>query len=258
MPVPALPRSVLLAAWLAVPSDPARLVPTVQGDDEPHAVEGPDGSAADLRTFVADVAADLHDVGCLLPVPGEPPPLPPALSAAATAAGECVLLRTGGGCLAAVPDVRRFGSALEPGHLVTWTVERVPDWRRDLLARQATLEEADRALRLGLATATDALTRLDVARWRPGLQDDLAALRDDRALTTALPPGTEGARVRLLVSAARLRAVVALARVDDGAAVTGGQVDRRRDALDEVDASARRALAAAVTSDLGPLDDLPR
>ncbi|GIG28811.1 hypothetical protein [Cellulomonas marina] len=251
MPVLDVPRSVLLAAWLTGPFDRARLVAAVQRDDEPHRVVGLADDDRPLSRLVDACADEPREVACLLPGPGDPPPgLPPALTAAAVAAGECLLVRTPTVCLAAVPEVQRFGSALEPGHLVTWQVAPVPDWRRPVLGAVPLLDEADRALRTGLAEATDALVRLDVARWRPELGERLAELRADSSVTSLLPPGLAGARVRLLLSAVRLRAVVALATVDDGAAVTVGQADRRLGALRDVDRSARRALGAAVTSEL--------
>jgi len=51
----------------------------------------------------------------------------------------------------------------------------------------------------------------------------------------------------VLASAARLRAIVALATQDDGAAVNLWQADQRSTALREVDRMARRAMAAAAS-----------
>jgi hypothetical protein len=62
-----------------------------------------------------------------------------------------------------------------------------------------------------------------------------------------LPDGLDGRRAAVLASAARLRAIVALATQDDGAAVNLWQADQRSTALREVDRMARRAMAAAAS-----------
>ena len=54
--------------------------------------------------------------------------------------------------------------------------------------------------------------------------------------------------MRVLASAARLRAIVALATQDDGAAVNLWQADQRSTALRDVDRMARRAMAAAAST----------
>ena len=63
-----------------------------------------------------------------------------------------------------------------------------------------------------------------------------------------LPRTLDGRRAALLALGTRLLAIVDLAGRDDGAAVTGGQADRRRAALGVVDLAARRAVAAACAS----------
>ena len=87
----------------------------------------------------------------LLPVPGDPVATPASVSAAATDAGEAVLVRTRAGVpRRRCPVVQRFGSALEPGHLVTWELSDVPDWRHAVHAQTGSLQDAERALRHGL------------------------------------------------------------------------------------------------------------
>ena len=243
----ALPRSVLLALWLATSCDPATARDAVQDDDEPHTVLGADH--AELRGLLAAHAGPTTQVAAVLPVPGDPASAPVEVTAAATLAGEAVLLRTPQGrCTALVPDVQRFGSALEFGHLVTWRAVETSDWRPAVLAHLGSLADAERELREGLATATEALLDLDVARWRPDAAAQVAAVRDAMLPASRLPGGIEGRRVRVLASGARLRAIVALATQDDGGAVNLWQADQRSTALREVDRVARRALAAAATS----------
>ncbi|GIG41004.1 hypothetical protein [Cellulomonas phragmiteti] len=242
-----LPRSVLLALWLASSAGPDAAVTAVQADDEPHTVEA-DGESLPMRDWVRWFAGPVDEVAVVLPVPGEPVAAPPGVSGAAVDAGECVLLRAGERIVAAVPQVERFGSDLEPGHLVTWRATTVPDWRTAVWAQVGSLEDAERALRHGLLTATEALVSLGVERWRPDAADDIAGVRDGALPERRIPPGVEPQRLRVLSSAARLRGIVALAAHDDGGAVNTWQADQRATALREVDRVARRAMAAAATS----------
>ncbi|MET0787738.1 MAG: hypothetical protein ABWY33_00730 [Cellulomonas sp.] len=256
-----LPRSVLLALWLADDrADRSVLLDALQSDDEPHTVQrrpSPDEPLRDdvteepLGTLLDVCAGAPRDVAAVLPVPGDPGATPASVSSAATEAGEAVLVRTPQECLVAVPVVQRFGSELEPGHLVTWEVSEVPDWRHAAHARTGSLQDAERELRQGLLQATEALVKLDVARWRPDAAEQVAALRDLELPAWRLPDGLEGRRIRVLASAARLRAIVALATEDDGAAVNLWQADQRSTALREVDRMARRAMSAAA-SQLSP------
>ena len=115
-------------------------------------------------------------------------------------------------------------------------------------AQTGSLAEAERDLRQGLLQATEALSKLDVARWRPDAAESIVALRDVQLPAWRLPEGLDGRTVRVLASAARLRAIVALATQDDGAAVNLWQADQRSTALRDVDRMARRAMSAAATT----------
>ena len=163
-----LPRSVVLALWLGAGRSPATTAAALRGvqvDDEPHDVlDTETGERRALAEALEDWSARDIDVVALLPTPGDAAGVPAAVSTAALAAHEVVLVHTGAGARALVPEVSAFGSPLEPGHLVTWHLSTVPDW---LLPVQAlgSLEDADRGLRRGLADVTDALVRLDVAHW---------------------------------------------------------------------------------------------
>lgn len=251
-----LPRSVLLALWLAEPgpgSGPVqRTLDAVQGDDEPHRVEAVGGCApgtgaggATLADLVAAWASGPRTVAAVLPAPGDPAGVPAVVAGPAQEAGEAVLISTADGDFAAVPHVEVFGSVYEAGHLVTWRVHAVPPWRDALVGHVGTLADAERDLTGALARATEALTALDVARWRPDAADRIAALRTTPDARGVLPPGLEPRRVRVIGSALRLRAIVDLATADDGAAVNLWQADQRTTALRDVDRAARRALAVA-------------
>jgi hypothetical protein len=242
---------VLLALWLSAPEpDRERLLDAVQADDEPHTVRGDDQDAPTRPLAALVDACDglPRDVAVTVPAPGDLGGTPAAVSVAAVDAGECVLVRTPQACLAAVPVVERFGSHLEPGHLVTWDVAEVPDWRLAVHGATGSLADAERELKLGLVEATEALMRLDVARWRPEAAETLGSIRDLELPAWRLPRGIDGRRVRVLASAVRLRAIVALAGQDDGGAVNLWQADQRSTALREIDRMARRAMAAAATT----------
>lgn len=269
-----LPRSVLLALWLAEdptasgagPGGAGRVqaaLEAVQGEDEPHrVVVGEDAGLPDLPVSAATGAdpgattpglADLvaawasgpRAVCAVLPVPGDAAGTPAAVAQHAQGAGEAVLVTTPDGSWAAVPEVQRFGSVYEPGHLVTWRVLAVPDWEHALVSHLGSLSDAEHDLTRALARATDALVTLDLARWRPEAAEQIAALRSTAHPGWRLPPGTEQRRVRVLTTAVRLRAIVALATADDGAAVNVFQADQRAGALRDVDHAARRAIAVA-------------
>ena len=262
-----LPRSVRLALWLAragAGSDPVqRTLVAVQGDDEPHRVVVPEArvpglahGSATLADLVAAWASGPRTVAAVLPAPGDPAGAPAAVAGAAQLAGEAVLVSTADGDFAAVPEIEEFGSVLESGHLVTWHVHAVPGWRTALVGQVGTLAEAERELTTALTRATEALTTLDVARWRPDAAEQIAALRSTPDARGVLPPDLEPRRVRVIGSALRLRAIVGLATSDDGAAVNLWQADQRSTALRDVDRAARRALAVATHP--GPDDPDPR
>lgn len=255
----ALPRSVRLALWLdraGAGSDPVqRTLVAVQGDDEPHRVAVPDADvpglddgargSATLADLVAAWASGPRVVAAVLPAPGDPAGAPARVAGAAQTAGEAVLVSTPDGDYAAVPRVEVFGSVYEAGHLVTWEVHAVEPWRTALVGHVGTLAEAERELTTALTRATEALTSLDVARWRPDAAERIAALRDTPDARGVLPPDLDPRRVRVIGSALRLRAIVDLATADDGAAVNLWQADQRTTALRDVDRAARRALAVA-------------
>ncbi|WP_180357701.1 hypothetical protein [Streptomyces sp. NP160] len=271
-----LPRSARLAAWgtavLSGRSDAGTAARAVTGSDEPHGVSGgeplpgwqgvdpvgaagvPGDPAAALGQLLAGLStAGARSLRVALPAPGDPAglPGPAAFSAEAVEAGEAVLvdeellLTDGVGRVGLVPEVAWFGSAWEPGAEVTWRV--FPTWSPKA-PDGTTLADADRSLRLGLAEATRVLAGLDVARWRDDAADRITAVREGALATSELPPGCPDRAVRVVASAARVRAIVELATEDDGAAVSSSEALARSRSLREVDGVARRALAVAVNA----------
>lgn len=255
-----LPRSVCLALWATAALEGrvelGRAVAAVTGDDEPHRVTGEDlPVSADPR---GPGLADLFDqlsgravaVRAVLPVPGDARGLagPVAATQAAVEAEEAAVTvprDAAGAAGVLVPQVQWFGSELEPGCQVTWWSYRV-----DVAPSPASLpqlSDAERAMREALLEAVEALSSLDVARWRDDAADRIAMVRDGGLPGGLIPPGTDRRVVRVLSSAVRVRAIVSLATEDDGAAITGWEADRRAAGLRRVDHVARAALVAATT-----------
>jgi hypothetical protein len=236
----ALPRSADLAVWFTawaggqVSLDDAR--DAIVAGDTAHDVVGLPGDTEPvplilaLGRFRADGATS---AGLALPVPGDPLGLagPPAFNADAVDAAEAVVLDGVDGGL--VPHVAGAG--------VTWLYHRVASRRQ-----VPDLPEADSALRQALLVAAETLARLDVARWRPEVADELMSLR--RVHDLSFPPGWEARAVRVASLASRCRAIVDLALDDEGGAVTAAEADGRRTALAPLDHAARRALVAACAS----------
>ena len=261
-----LPRSVLLATWgtavLTGGAPVASAVAAVTGDDEPHEVTppqlGPEGAGAPWSGGLAGLlealrAAGISGLRVVLPAPGDAVGLPgPAdFNTAALAAGECVVAESPaqGPWWGVVPGITRFGSEYEPGTMVTWSVLPVASRR---VGDHDGVAEAERALRQAMRQVTEELTRLDVARWRQDAADRLAGLRRGMLPDGLLPPTTPPRCVQVLATAARVRAIVALACEDDGAAVSGHEAVRRAEALRGLDAVCRRAVAAAANGVLEP------
>ncbi|SDD30437.1 hypothetical protein SAMN05216410_3151 [Sanguibacter gelidistatuariae] len=254
-----LPRSASLAAWLwaGAPDDRSVVAALriLMHDDEPHQLRGhlPAGVAvASLASLFHLWSGRVVAAVALFPGPGDAMGAPAAISAEAIEAEECVLVTVradeADGVVehwALAPDIEPFGSALEPGFLVTWDVVAIDAWENRALGTVGALGDAERQLQRGLREATEALMELDVSRWRDAAGETIAALREVVDLRPYLPSDLDPRRSHVLQSAARLRAIVDLATEDDGGAVNLWQADQRSTALREVDRTARRAMSAA-------------
>lgn len=233
----ALPRSADLAVWFTswaageVSLDDAR--DAIVAGDAAHDVVGLPGEPEPVPLILALgrlKASGAVGAGLALPVPGDPLGLggPPSFNADALAVEEAAVLE--GVEAGLVPHAAGAG--------VTWRWcpangrRQVPD-----------LAEADTMLRRAVLGAAETLARLEVARWRPEVADELMALR--RPVDLPFPPHWEPRAVRVASLAARCRTIVDLALEDEGGAVSAAEADARRAALTPLDHAARRGIVAA-------------
>jgi hypothetical protein len=202
---------------------------------EAHVVVGLGDGTASLVDLLAHLRRNgVPHAGLALPVEGDAVGLggPRAFNDAVLEAGEAVVA----GSLGLVPR--------GVGEVVHWHVHAAD--RRQL----PDVGEADRGLRSALLETADALAGLDVARWRPEVADALMNLRH---LPLLEPPlGTPPRCVDLVARGLQARAIVSLALVDDGGALTAYDAERRRSALVPLDRAARRALVAACSAEVWP------
>lgn len=248
-------RSTRFAVWAR-----AWRAGTVSYDDvtdeteagEEHLVADAPGTWTDipLREAVSTLSKLPPDqIRLVLPVPGDPRglPGPGPFTAAALDAGEAVIA----GDLGLVPQVRVHTSGSgDQFTTVVWQVHPLPAPPGP--AGDPDPAEAEADLSVALADTTAALTRLDVAAWRPELAGALADLRrPDNA--TVLPPGFSPRARRLFARASVLDRVLALAaEVAPGGAVNGFEAQQREEALRPLTTACRRALVAACNSPLEP------
>ena len=223
-------------AWLRghVVSD--QMVDGVVADDAVHLVSGADGAEPLVLGLGRLRSAGATGFGLALPVAGDPLGLggPAAFNSAALAAGEAVV--TTGAVVGLVP--------VRVGASVTW--EEHPAQRRQV----PDVGEADRALRQALLDTADELARLDVARWRPEVADELTDLR--RPHPVQAPPGVPSRCLALAGRGIQATTIVELALVDDGGAISVAEATERRSALVELERASRRALVAACSPDVWP------
>src|SRR3954451_13655989 len=215
-------RSTRFVAWVRawraglVPFD--ELAGEIAADEE-HLVADAPGTWTDVPLpHGLPVFAKVHpdDIRLVLPAPGDPRglPGPGELTGAALLAGEAVMTPEFG----VVPEVRRHtsGSGVE-FETVLWRV--IPAPTRPAFAGpgagngagfQLSAADAEAELATALAEATNKLTRLDVAQWRPELAGALQALRRPENSGT-LPLGYDPRARRLFARATVLDQVLALA-----------------------------------------------
>ena len=239
----ALPPSARLAwwgtAWLRGHVVTDLVVDAVLGDDATHAVAGLPGTDR-TETLVVALgrlrALGASGIGAAFPAEGDPVGLggPPTFNAEALDVGEAVVVADAG--LGLVP--RRTGAA------VTWTVH--PAARRQL----PDVGEADRGLRAALVDSANELARLDVARWRPEVADELLNLRHRSPV--AAPAGVPPRCVELAGRALQAVGIVELALEDDGGAVSAAEIVAREAALLPLARAGRRALVAAFSPEVWP------
>lgn len=242
-------RSARFVAW--VRAWRAGLVPyddvadEIAGDEE-HLVSDAPGTWTDVPLAQGIAAlSKFHpdEIRLVLPAPGDPRglPGPGPFTGAALIAGEGVVAPG----LGLIPEVRSHtsGSGMT-FETVLWRCYPLPETTSPVVD-QLSAAEAEAELSQTLVEATRALTKLDVAQWRPELAGALAALRrPDNG--TDLPPGYDPRSRRLYARASVLDRVLALAEhAAPGGAVNGYEAQQRDAALRPLFGSCRRALVAA-------------
>ncbi|QUF06186.1 hypothetical protein KCV87_09085 [Actinosynnema pretiosum subsp. pretiosum] len=223
-----------------------------------------------------EVAA--HDDGTAtaldLPGPGEPPVGPALLLAAlrrASAASVRLVLPVAGdarglggrgplsqaalrvGEAAVLPEL---GVGLVPERVadgvVRWTAYDLPTTTPP---EHVPLGEADHGLADALRRATTSLVTLDVARNRPNVREEIAALVAE-STAQEWPAGMPPRSLRVLQRAAEVAAILAVASADaPGGAVSASATRGRDDALRPVSEAVRRARLAAVQEAVRVLTD---
>jgi hypothetical protein len=228
----ALPHSAVLAwwltAWLRGHEQTDHVLDVLAADTQLLA----GGSALDLLTIAR--ASGASYAGLALPVDGDPLGLggPRDFNAAAMDAGQAVVA----GTLGLVPE--------EQGETVQWRPH-------DAATRQLPdVGEADRTLRETLLGAAGDLADLEVARWRPEAADALMNLHHRPQVEA--PLGTPPRCVDLAARGLQAWAIVDLAMVDDGGALSSFEVERRRGLLQPLGRAARRAIVAACSPEVWP------
>ena len=242
------PRSGRLVAWgnavLGGSASPDDAAEAVRGADDGHRVEGvPGAEGAGLTLALGRLRAlGVTGLRLALPAPGHALGLtgPAAFNSRALEAGEAVLT-VGGPVLGLLPEVVRHGTEGDSLTRVVWRAEPVNE---GVPADVPQLSDAERELAAGLREATAALLRLDVAGGGPDVQRALEAFRRRRT-PALLAPGYPPRAVRVLESARQIGAMLALASVGDGAAVSAAEMAARAEALRPLGRTVRRAQVAA-------------
>ncbi|MEZ0070301.1 hypothetical protein ABIA32_006353 [Streptacidiphilus sp. MAP12-20] len=249
------PRSARLVAWgnawfagLASPDDAAT---AVRGDDDAHVVRGLPGADGAGLTLALGRLRALGATGLrlALPAPGHPLGLtgPAEFNARALETGEAVLAV--GAPWGLVPEALWHGADhADDGVLaVSWHALPV---NVGFPADVPALRDAERELVEGMREATESLVRLDVAGSGPAVQRALGRLRarEESGAEELLAPGYPPRAVRVLQSARRVAALIAVAALSEGAAVSAAEMSARADALRPLERAARRARVAAYNS----------
>ena len=179
------------------------------------------------------------DARLAVPVPGDVRGVPAPVAPAALAAGECAVLAGAG--LALVPAPIADG-------VLRWTaypVDTVPP------EAHPSVSDAEHDLREGVRDAASALAAMDVARHRPGVREEIAAMLRRRPHPD-WPAGTPGRPLRVLQHADEVEAILLAAGTDPtstddaGGAVTVREALARTDALRPLATAVRAARVAAV------------
>ncbi len=241
--MPELPASVRIALWVTGAWR--------RGDDVAAALASalPDVDHVEGDLARLEIWRDLGESALLvaLPAPGDLAGLPPAPAeavAAATGAGECVLVPGIGGML--VPQVARYGSEAEPGTLVrlrAHDADPVPRHRVEALDGA----DLERRLREALVEVTEELTLAGGKPFASTLARDVADTRlgGDR---WGLPPGLPGRVARVVQLAGTAGAAARLGLDGPDGALDAATASRRTTLLRGLARTADRVLADATNA----------
>jgi hypothetical protein len=224
-------------AWLRGEAAPDDVIDAIQLGELPHTVSG---LGVDAESLLVALAGLRHrgatSVGAAFPAEGDPVGLggPVGFNAAALEVGEAVVC----------PEASTGLVPQRVGPTYQWLA--LEAGRRQL----TDVGEADRGLRAALLAAADQLARMEVARWRPEVADELLNLR--RVSGVQAPPGVPPRCVELAARALQALGIVALALEDDGGALTAAEAEARRAAIVPLDRAGRRALTAACSPEVWP------
>jgi hypothetical protein len=246
-------RSTRFAAWTRawragiVPYDD--VADEIAADEEHVVADAPGAVTEQTLREALSMLSRLHpdEIRLVLPAAGDPVglPGPGPFTGAALLAGEGVVASR----LGLVPELRDYTSGSgDTFTTVRWQVFELPTAPAGVPGPSCGEAEAD--LNAALSAATVALTRLDVAQWRPELAGALAALRRPDN-TAELPAGYDQRARRLFARASVLDRVLALADESaPGGAVNSFEANARDEVLRPLATACRRALVAACNSPL--------
>lgn len=252
-----LPRSASLALWLPRATggycSPELAVASVQHEDEPHVVSVRTDHAVELTPlidYVRSLSGTVLAVGSAFPVPGDVASAPFLAVHEGVESEELVLVRTRSAQgqqrnIALVPQVTQFGSHVEEGFLVRWHHHEISPWEYQIFANAGSIAEATRDLRTQLLILTEGIAELGASKSPTQHSDLVDLLRDPADISQFVPADIPPRTLSLLELAARLRAIVDIARLDDGGSLSGAIANTRSTLLRQVDAVARRAMEAA-------------
>ncbi len=224
-------------AWLRGEAAPDDVLDAIQQGELPYTVSGLGAEAAPLLVALATLRdRGATTLGAAFPAEGDPVGLggPLEFNAAALDAGEAVVC----------PDAATGLVPMRVGPTHQWVA--LPAAARQL----SDVGEADRGLRTSLLQSADLLARLDVARWRPEVADELMNL--GHVVAIKAPTGIPPRCVDLAARALQALGIAALALQDDGGALTAADAEARRAAIVPLSRAGRRALTAACSPEVWP------
>jgi hypothetical protein len=175
-------------------------------------------------------------------------------AAAALHAGEAAVLRTGEEGAEAAGEAGDVGLVPErvADGVIRWTTFRLP---AAPAGECVPLGEAEHELSGAMRAAATALVELDVARHRPGVRDEIAALVADQP-RTPWPPGMPSRALRVLQRANEVSAILQVATTaGPGGAVSASAMRRRTEALKPLDHAVRTARMSAINEAVRVLTD---